>query len=400
MSVTSTRDPIGMTPEEDDRRIWALRELDLLDTRAEDRVDRFVDLVKQLFGVETVGINLVDRDRQFTKARAGRLQHGDMPRSDSLCTYTVQGPDVLEIPDAQADPQWSDHPAVVGELGVRFYAGAPLRAPGGERIGALCLIDSSPRNLTGTEQEILTNLAGLVERELASSADLEQGREVQRRLLPRRAPDVPGWELGGACRQMGAVGGDFYDWQELDSEVQLMLCDVMGKGLSAALIAAGVRVVARGAAPYLDLAGTVSRVANDLSEDLEETGRFVTAFIARVDPATGRLSYVDAGHGLAFVESSDGAWRQLASDGLPLGALSGDTWDVHQDAIAPGEALVVVSDGLLDHFSGPSAMVEAVAPLVARPGPVDQAADDVARLVGRASDDVTVLVLRRQGAPA
>lgn len=383
----------------DTQRVAALEALDLLDTAPEERFDRIARLAQQLFGVGTAGINLVDHDRQFTKAGVGRLRHGDMAREDSVCTRTIEHEGALEIPDAHADPAWAEHPAVTGQIGMRFYAGVPLHAPGGERVGALCLIDPAPRTLTPVEHELLASLGELVERELASSADLESGREVQRRLLPQRPPAVPGWEVAGTCVQRHAVGGDFYDWLTIGDQLQVMLCDVMGKGLSAALVAAGVRVLARGAAPHHTLTSTMARVAGDLAGDLEETGSFVTAFLARLDPADGTVEYLDAGHGLAFVLQPDGGFRRLAADGLPLGALPGETWTSHRDRIGEDESLVVVSDGLLDAHGD----VESVAAAVRRASAAADRAEDVVRHIAHAggshpTDDVTVLLLRRAAA--
>lgn len=381
----------------EEERVGALEALDLLDTAPEERFDRIARLAQQLFGVGTAGINLVDRDRHFTKAGVGHLRNGAaMARTDSVCSRTVEHEGGLEIPDAAADPRWATNPAVTGEVQMRFYAGVPLHAPGGERVGSLCLIDSRPRTLSPVEQELLASLGELVERELASSADLESGREVQRRLLPQRPPELPGWEVAGLCVQMHAVGGDFYDWQPVGDRLQLMLCDVMGKGLSAALVAAGVRVLARGAAPHHSLTSTLDRVAADLGADLEETGSFVTAFLARLDPADGALEYIDAGHGLAFVLEPSGDVRRLAGDGLPLGALPGERWSSYDERIGPDEVLVVVSDGLLDAHGDVDHVVAAVRRAVA----AHAEADEVARAVahpggGHPTDDVTVLLVRR-----
>lgn len=397
----SGRDPIGMSASEDAARVAALRALGLLDTPPEDRFDTIARIAQRLFNVRSVGVNLVDRDRQFTKAALGDLALGDMPREESMCTFTVQEDALLEIPDAHADPAWASHPSVVGDLAIRFYAGVPLRTPGGERIGALCLIDRNPRQrLDDDEREMLDALAELVERELASTAEMEQGREVQRRLLPRSAPDLPGWEVAGTSRQRGAVGGDFYDWLVLESCVQLLLCDVMGKGLSAALLASGVRVVARGTSAHHTLASTVGRISEDLAVDLEETDSFVTAFLARIDWRDGDIEYVDAGHGLAFVVAPDGRHRRLLGSGLPIGALPGEEWEASGDRIAPGESLVVVSDGLLDLHADVDALMDAVVELLTAtsgaPAPAEEVVAAIAHSgVGRAGDDVTVLLARR-----
>lgn len=378
------------------RRVAALRSLHLLDTPPEERFDQVVRLAQQIFDVPVVGVNLVDADRQFTKAGIG-LAHGDRPIAASLCAHTVLGDEVLEIPDALADERWAEHPAAHGDDAVRFYAGAPLHAPTGERVGSLCLADDRPRELTDQQRGMLQDLAHWIEREMATTADLAQGRELQRRLLPRRIPDLPGWEVAGRCVQAGAVGGDFFDWQVLDGAVQVLLADVMGKGLSAALVGAGVRAVVRGASPHCSLSRAVGRVATDLADDLAEAGSFVTLFACRFTPATGALEYVDAGHGLAFVVDATGSGRRLRSDGLPVGALPDDSWEAVPERLAPGEVLVVVSDGLLDLHGTPEALLAAAA------GAASEGADPedlVERLAGAGdaavADDLTVLVVRRE----
>jgi hypothetical protein len=389
-----TSDPEGP------RRAATLEDLHLLDTGPEARFDRVVRLAQHIFGVPYVAVNLISDDRHYTKAAAGG---GDLPGpgaslalSDSLCAITVQDDRTLEIPDLHAADRWSAHPAA--REGVGYYAGEPLHAPGGQRVGSLCLIDVEPRpELSAGEQAVLRDLAGWVERELATSADLQQGAELQRRLLPRGLPDLPGWDVAGRCLQAGAVGGDFYDWQVLgDGRVQVLLADVMGKGIQAALLASGVRAIVRGTSPHNSLAASVQRLADDMVDDLTEISSFVTMFAARLTPADGTVEYVDAGHGLAFLVGADRD-RPLATTDLPLGALPDLTWEPHQAELGPGDALVVVSDGMLDIHEDRAGILAAVR---AAHAATTGAADLVDRLVDTASgrsttDDLTVVVVRR-----
>ena len=392
------------TAASEDERVAAVRDLNLLDTPVEERFDRVVRLVQHIFGVPYVGLNLIGEDRQFTKAAAGDLfgaASTSTPLRESLCAIAIEADRTLEITDLQADPEWFAHP-VTQRGKVRYYVGAPLRAPGGHRIGTLCMVDVAPRrDLSVGEPALLRDLAGWLERELALGADLEQGAELQRRLLPRTRPNLPGWDMAGQCVQAGAVGGDFFDWQVIDKadQVQVVLADVMGKGLQAALLAAGVRAIFRGTSPHNTLTASVRRVADDMDEDLTEIASFVTFFAARFDPGDGMIEYVDAGHGLAFLVGPDRGVR-LSSGSLPLGALSDERWEPRPEHIGPGEALVIVSDGFLDVHGDTATVLEAVR--AARSVTTD-ASNMAMRLVQGAmghltSDDVTVVVVRRDAA--
>ncbi|HET9501213.1 MAG TPA: GAF domain-containing protein [Marmoricola sp.] len=241
-----------MTPEEEQRRLEAVRGLHQLDSGPEERFDRIAELARQIFGVPMVGINLVEEDRQFAKAGIG-LQHV-MARRDAFSTQTIEGHGQLLVQDARTDPRFADDPYVRGDPHIRFYAGQPVKAHG-ETVGALCILDHEPRELSTAESRLLRTLGRWVENELALDHEVLQAREVQRRLLPRSVPDVPGLELAGRCRPAREVGGDFYDHQVLDDgTVQVAIADVMGKGLTAAVIAAGTRAVLRGHLPLQPLA--------------------------------------------------------------------------------------------------------------------------------------------------
>lgn len=390
-----------MSRDSEVERIAAVADLQLLDAPAEERFDRIVRLAKHVFDVPMAGLNLVGDDRQYTLSGDGLEQGDSKPLEETLCATTVTEERILEIPDLHADDAWRDH-QVRKDGEVRFYAGAPLHGPGGQRVGALCLVDTRPRPpLTAAQRSALADLAAWLDRELATSADLEQGAELQRRLLPRTIPDLPGWDVAGRCVQAGAVGGDFYDWQVLHriDQVQVLLADVMGKGLQAALLAAGVRAIARGASPHNTLSATLRRIADDTGADLAEMTSFVTLFAARFDPVDGAMEYVDAGHGLAFVVGPDRAVR-LATTGMPIGALPDDSWESHPGRLGPGEALVLVSDGVLDAADD----ADGVLRLATEARETTETAEAmVERLVAdattstRTTDDVTVVVVRRAG---
>jgi hypothetical protein len=382
-------------------RVEAVRELGLLDTPPEERFDRVVRLAKQLFDVATVAVNLIDDDRLFVKSAIGFEAGGSVPRDNTFCPRTIDTQSSLVVPDTRADAEWADHPFVTGDAQVRFYAATPLAGPNGQVVGALCLVDHEPRELRDSERALLDDLAGWVETELAADADAVQAKEIQRRLLPRKAPEVLGYDIAGRCQPAYHVGGDYYDWHLLDDTMlQLTVADVMGKGLPAAVIAAGLRTAMRVTSRAHTLMEAVRRTAEGLQDDFGDSGTFATMFTTRLRPQQGHLEYVDAGHGLAVLVSPGSPTRQLASRDLPLGAQPGSLWTSYEARLEPGDTLIAVSDGLLDAFSDPVAAVRAAEHLVASASSADEMADRILAAGARAplADDLTAVVVCRENA--
>jgi hypothetical protein len=348
--VVSIGDMGARAHRRDPGRLQALRDLGVLDTPQEERYDRVVRLARDIFEVQAAAVNLIDADRQFTKASVGLGGRVYTPCDDSMCVHTVEADDMLIVEDATLDARFRDHSFAAGANGFRFYAGHPLRAPGGEPVGALCLVDRRPRQLTERERRLLAEMAGWVETELARRVELDHAAAVQQVLMPRAAPDLPGWDVAGRYVPAQDIGGDFYTWHPLDDgQVQFHVADVMGKGIAAALLSASLRAMLMGASQFNDQAGAFDRVARASEELLEDAEAFATVFSARLDPRTGVLDYVDAGHGLAFILSEVG-YRRLPISGPPLGSVPGTRWRMRTEILAPGETLVVVSDGYLDFY--------------------------------------------------
>jgi serine phosphatase RsbU (regulator of sigma subunit) len=194
------------------------------------------------------------------------------------------------------------------------------------------------------------------------------------------------------------VGGDFFDWQLRDDGVcNLALGDVMGKGMPAALLMATVRAAMRSAARLVGAREAVQSVSEALAEDLERAGSYVTLFFAQLQPSTGWVTYVDAGHGHVFVLNPGNKIDLLAGNGLPLGVLPYQVYREGAFELQPGATLIIYTDGLterdpahpLDHAFLASKVLGATS--------ADEIRD---RLVGipdqqAPNDDLTVLVLTR-----
>ncbi|PCE26504.1 GGDEF domain-containing protein [Burkholderia ubonensis] len=158
---------IAPKPPDEAARLATLHSLDILDTAPEERFDRVTRLARRLFDVPIALVSLVDENRQWFKSRIG-LDAAETPRDVSFCAHALLARDALVIPDARLDERFHDNPLVTGTPGIRFYAGQPLRAPNGARIGTLCLIDTQPRSLAPDELSLLEDLAHMTEREIAA----------------------------------------------------------------------------------------------------------------------------------------------------------------------------------------------------------------------------------------
>jgi serine phosphatase RsbU (regulator of sigma subunit) len=232
---------------------------------------------------------------------------------------------------------------------------------------------------------------------------IEQARagQAQAELLPPADPQVPGFELAARCVPAGEgeVGGDFYDWQTLSPSVlSLVVGDVMGKGMPAALMMATVRAVLRAVVPQNGPAAALQRAAQTLDPDLARSGSFVTLFHAQLDVTTGRLTYSDAGHGFVLFRRANGTIEELRHVGLPLGVLSDEIYREDAILLEPGDVLVVYSDGLAQAQPGlltdRSALAASIDDATSAAGIADRLIE-LGRAAGPLTDDLTIAVLRR-----
>jgi PAS domain S-box-containing protein len=141
-------------PSNESARLAALRALGVLDTPPEEAFDEIASLAASVCQTPIALISLVDQDRQWFKSRLGWTIE-ETPRDISFCGHAILEPDLFVVPDATADARFADSPLVTGDTAVRFYAGAPLVTPEGHALGALCVLDHCPRQLTAEQARTL-----------------------------------------------------------------------------------------------------------------------------------------------------------------------------------------------------------------------------------------------------
>lgn len=234
------------------------------------------------------------------------------------------------------------------------------------------------------------------------AAELARAAQVQADLLPRDTPRIAGFELAARCLPAREVGGDFYDWQQLPGALSLTVGDVMGKGMSAALLMATVRAVLRAVGSQHTPAAAVQFAARALDGDLARSGSFVTLFHGHLDMETSTLRFVDAGHGHVVFRRADGTLEEMQPWGLPLGVLSEEQYGEGAVTFEPGDLLVVYSDGLTD--AQPELRHKQALAALLDPGKTaSEIAESLAERAGAGGgplpDDLTIVVLRRPPAP-
>lgn len=166
----------AMTVDDETRRLEVLQSYHLIDTAPEPAFDDIVNMASLMCGTPIALVSLITEDRQWFKARVG-LDQMETPRDQAFCAHAIRNPlAIMEVQDARKDPRFMHNPLVVGEPGIRFYAGAPLLTPSGAALGTVCVIDRVPRQLTPSMAQGLQALARQVGELLAlrrANSDLE-----------------------------------------------------------------------------------------------------------------------------------------------------------------------------------------------------------------------------------
>ena len=179
-------------PSDEQHRLQVLLDLNLLDTAPEERFDRITRMAARLFGVPIAFIGLIDAEREWFKSRVG-VPDTEAAREVTFCAHAILQDAALVVEDALHDDRFADNPFVAAGH-VRFYAGAPLAAPDGSKVGTLCLVDSAPRHFGDEERTLLRDLAAMVAGEFAVDAlrrALAQQRDSETwlRALLERLPE-------------------------------------------------------------------------------------------------------------------------------------------------------------------------------------------------------------------
>ena len=284
----------------------------------------------------------------------------DIAPNDPILAYFHAGSGAVAIDELQLD---SPAVSALRAAGVKLVV--PLISQG-ELIGLLNLGRRlSDQDYSTDDRRLLEKLAAqaspavrvaqLVREQEAEvrareriSQELRVAQLIQQQFLPKRLPDLPGWQIAAFYRAAAEVGGDFYDFIELpDGKIGLVVGDVTGHGVPAALVMATTRSVLRSEAPRLVAPGKVLERVNEFLHADIPANMFVTCLYAVLDPKTGALRYANAGHDLPFVRRGT-AVEELRATGMPLGAMPGMHYDEKEATLGEGDVILLHSDGLAE----------------------------------------------------
>jgi serine phosphatase RsbU (regulator of sigma subunit) len=237
--------------------------------------------------------------------------------------------------------------------------------------------------------------------------ELRVARGIQQALLPKEVPTLEGWEVTAYYQPAREVGGDFYDFLELeDGRLGLVVGDATGHGVPAALVMANTQSVLRAVAQREGPApGRALEEANEVLYTYIPPSMFVTCFYGILDPESGHLSYANAGHDLPYLRRRSGAAEELRARGMPLGLMPGMEYEEKETILEAGEAALFYSDGLVEAHDPQGEMFgfprlrRLVAERAAEEGSlVGFLMDELRSFTGEGweqEDDITLLTLRR-----
>jgi serine phosphatase RsbU (regulator of sigma subunit)/ketosteroid isomerase-like protein len=240
--------------------------------------------------------------------------------------------------------------------------------------------------------------------------ELQVARSIQQASLPKEVPQLEGWRITPIYQPAREVGGDFYDFLELDDgRLGIVVGDATGHGVPAALVMASARSMLRAVAQASNSPGDALRRVNDPLATEIPPNMFVTCFYCILDPKSGSLSYANAGHDLPYVWHG-GACEELRARGMPLGLMPGMHYEQKEIVLQKGESALLYTDGLVEAHNPQREMFgfPRLQTLVSEHAEEERSLEEALleelySFVGEGweqEDDITLLTLRRSAAPS
>ncbi len=388
-----------------------------------ETLDQIVSLVFEAVPADRCLLMMRDEGSEELRVAVARLRDrvgevGEIRVSRNVLDEVVMRGKSVLTSDAQHDPRFASGTVVL--QGIRSVLAVPLGVS--EKVFGIIYADSpiAEGRFTEDHLKLLTTLASVaairVENARLLEAQLQQERlerelqlamEIQQRFQPTAPPMVPGYELQGISFPCYEIGGDYYDFIEReDGRLIIALGDVSGKGTAAALLMSSLHAAVHAQASSHDsLVETISAVNRYLADNIPPN-RFVTLFYAELDPASGALSFLNAGHNPPLIVHAAGTVEQLASGGLPLGIKRDAEYREGRTQLQMGDVLVIYSDGVTEAASpsgeefGPTRLYEVVSRNIdaSAAGVRDRIESALTKFSQgtEAADDITLVIVKRQ----
>lgn len=289
-----------------------------------------------------------------------------MRMGEGLAGYVAQTGETIILDDAYADPRFNREVDKASGYTTRSILTTPMRSKTGKIIGVFQLLNKKDGLFTKKDVNFLDALSAnaaiaienafLLKVSLEKQAlekELEVAAEIQKRLLPAGPPDIEGYELMAICTPCDEVGGDSYDFIQLEDGCWFItIADVVGHGIPAAMLMANLYAAMRSHSQYgHELTSIVARV-NDFIHRSTDTMQYITMFCGILEPSSGEFHYVNAGHNPPYLvragTGSDDGLVPLQEGGIPLGMMPSVVYESGSNVISPGDLIFLFTDGVTE----------------------------------------------------
>ena len=335
-------------------------------------LNHLLDTVKNVVDYDAAGIFVLNtalvhpRTERPTNLIAGIARRGFDPNPtgrDAMLTFgrgvvghVILTRECVVIPDVSRDARY-----VVGRQATRSEVAVPI-IRGEQTIGALNLESDLLAAFDQSDVEVLRFFAdaasisiekAMLHRQLIDKKQVEEqlqiAQDIQHRLLPRHSPEMPGYDIAAICLPTYEIGGDYYDYIDLaDGRLGLVVADVSGEGVPAALVMTAFRALIRTQARSRLSPSRIARQVNRILPEFTGRANFVTAVYGTLDPQTGKFHYTNCGHNPPLLVRSTGEMELLPYTGPLLGVFPEADYTTGEITLAPGDGLVVYTDGIVE----------------------------------------------------
>ncbi|QQE10467.1 SpoIIE family protein phosphatase [Planctomycetota bacterium] len=365
-------------PRDEVERIADLRALRILDTPSERRYEGIVHLACGVAGVPMSYIAMIDSDRQWLKAKCG-LSFNQTGRDESFCGHTILQEEPLIVEDATKDERFCDNPLVLGRPMIRFYAGFPLKGPGGHNIGTLCLADKQPRHLDervillmkelvaltehelrmvdliGTQHELIETKRKLERMQSKLRQELHDASAYMQSLIPDPIASGGPLEIDWRYLSSSVLGGDLLGYHAIDRHrTAVYLIDVCGHGVSSSLLASSVFNTIRNQTLPRTRFGEPKSVIESLNRAFPMSlhqNKFFTIWYGVYNDTDRTLLHSCGGHHPASLLSQGEEFvKGLGEPNFMIGAMPAEQFDAYEESsqISEGAELYLFSDGAFE----------------------------------------------------
>ncbi|MCB0290709.1 MAG: SpoIIE family protein phosphatase [Calditrichaeota bacterium] len=291
----------------------------------------------------------------------GRLRQIRQPVGNSIADYVIEHGKVVNVADAYNHPQYQTQIAKLGQVPIRSFLIVPICNRSGKISGCLQVINKQRGPFDQKDTQCLMIIADLIAIAIQNNllwnqaeeckrleSEITRAVDIQRQLLPGKLPQLPGYEMFAFNQPSKYVGGDYYDFFPFPRTMSMVLADVSGKGVPAALLTANLHASLHAHASEINSCKEIVKKINNHFYLYTASDMFATFFWANLNHDTHRFKYVNAGHIPPLLVKKDGTVSKLKSGGLPIGIVDSFEYEQSELKLSRGDTLLLFTDGITE----------------------------------------------------